>query len=283
MKKIRRDRKSDREYVDYIGHFRDTIELPHPAMPDSAVINIHNEDAMDTDMDGRYISDKQIGQKDFYIHHKKYGGLFQAITKELDQFLFKYPNVPRFLLTVATGSDEKYEENMPFAEVGTSNDEKEQYEWDKERPMTNDSEYRAMFDSYEVINEHQGRLLLHESWVYGLTDDPVVLGDIANDFWVDSNPNWAKSIELSSNDGNVYEIDGRLYSDETQSAMAVLTSQLSNETILWKSHHASEMLELYQTGNADFLPGVREDGWKVGYSKFPVLHPRVKSYLGLIG
>lgn len=224
--------------VDYLGEHKKKYD-PHHELPPQNVIIEHNNNT-DAD-DSRYISSKD-GQIEYYRNHKVHGHQFLTAAQDLTDFLIRYPDVPKHLLTTLDG-------NCDFPTVPlSSDDEKEVHMW-KKHYREDDSKYDIEIPfNATTISSNQGlHLVKNANWRE--LDDPY------------------RQIE----DGLSFSVDGMIYSDETQSPMDVLKAYITNSPLVIKSKVESDLSNYCDDGER-----------KVTFSDYPNLHPRVKTYLGLL-
>lgn len=224
--------------VDYLGEHKKKYD-PHHELPLQNVINDHNKDT-DPD-DSRFIFSKD-GQIEYYRNHKVYGHQYLIANQDLTDFLIRYPDVPKHLLTTLDG-------NCDFPTVPlSSDDEKEVHMW-KKHYREDDSKYDIEIPfNATAISSNQGlHLVKNANWRE--LDDPY------------------RQIE----DGLSFSVDGMIYSDETQSPMDVLKAYITNSPLVISSKVESDLSNYCDDGER-----------KVTFSDYPNLHPRVKTYLGLL-
>ena len=91
-----------------------------------------------------------------------------------------------------------------------------------------------------------------------------------------TNPNWRELSdplrEKEYPEGGIWR-DNKFYSDQNQSPMDILSACLSNKELIFKSKHGSGLEHEYDLG---------EGGEVLSLIQYPSLHPRVKTYLGLL-
>tara|TARA_B100000886_G_scaffold40266_1_gene24908 strand:- start:8201 stop:9553 length:1353 start_codon:yes stop_codon:yes gene_type:complete len=236
------------ELVDYLIDIRGKYEFlggSDGEAPDKFITSEHNK------ITGSSLS--KTGQNEYYRNHKKYGKDFVKIVNEINGFVAKYPNLIHELFTTN-------ETSSGFGYVlATSDDEKEAFEW-KER----------------------------FSGVEGDVQIPVASKVLhaTNSVHIITNPNWRKleDPERRIDDGyGTFDDDGKFYGFDNQSSMDVLNAYLSKKRLIFASHPDLGLEERFQFDSGEYY--VEDDYYKyrVGsFIKYPVLHPRVKTYLGLL-
>lgn len=233
------------ELVDYLGKIRnefDPLGVSHRGAPDHIIVEEYNS-AIDSCM-------SKTGQFEYYINHKKYGKDFISIVDEINGFISKYPNLIHELFTTN-------ETSSGFGYVlSTGDDEKEVHEW-KER-------FSGIKGDVEIPISREA---LHSK----------------KSVHIVKNPNWRKieDPDRRIHDGyGIFRNNDRFYGLQNQSSMDVLNAYLSKRELIFTSHPELGLIEDFQY-DIDYP----EEGYsyRVGsFIKYPVLHPRVKTYLGLL-
>lgn len=244
--------------VDYLGKkFRDEFDPlggSDGGAPDDIIVGQYNS-ATDSRM-------TKTGQYEYYINHKEYGKDFMKIVKDLNKFSRKYPNLLKELFTT---NDNKSGFNYILT---TSDDEKEAYEWKK------------------VFSGYKGDIEIP------IRKKAIYCGNSSEGVYIIKNPNWRKleDPERQNDDGDGFWATNsggnkKFYGLQNQSAMDVLNAYLSNKEMIFTSYPDVGLKEdfKYQLDtNEDLIVGEEFD-YRVGsFIKYPVLHPRVKTYLGLL-
>jgi hypothetical protein len=232
------------ELVDYLEKIRDEHDiLPNDGgAPDNMVVHSFMKDT------GKIMS--PTGQREFYNNHKKHGKDFINIVNEINGFVSKYPNLIKELFTTN-------DKSSGFGYVlATSDDEKEAHEWKK-----------------------------RFSGIEGDIEIPIIKRALhsTNEVHIITNPNWRKledpDRKIDDGDG-FYRQDNRFYGKDNQSSMDVLNAYLSRKELIFTSHPDVGFEESFQY-NIDYPEAGHQ--YRVGsYIKYPTLHPRVKTYLGLL-
>lgn len=184
------------------------------------------------------------GQFEYYTNHKEFGYQFESAKKALTDFLFKYPDVPKHLITNLDG-----DEGFPSIPI-SSDDEKEVHMWKN--------------FSFEEETKHE-------------IEVPFVCNTISSkkgDIHLVKNANWRELEDpyRLNNDGlgSTYWRDIYL-SDENQSPMDIFKQFITNNSMVFKSLISSNL-------DSD----CEDEERKITILSYPILHPRVKTYLGLL-
>ena len=194
----------------------------------------------------------KTGQYEYYCKHKKYGKDFVNIVNDINGFVSKYPNLIHELFTTN-------ETSSGFGYVlATSDDEKEAHEW-KER----------------------------FSGVEGDVQIPISKNALhaTNSVHIITNPNWRKLEDPERRIDGLFGIyDGnKYYGVDNQSSMDVLNAYLSKKKLMFTSHPDLGLEESVQINSGEYYVEDEYYSYRVGsFIKYPVLHPRVKTYLGLL-
>jgi hypothetical protein len=229
--------------VDYIEHLRPKFDHIDPLvgslLTPQNIIDKYNE-AISNGKDPNTVTGyiwSDDGKIEYYYAHKLYGVEFGKVIRDLTDFLYKYSDVPKNLMTASSSN-----QDFPFISIA-SNDEKEVFEW--KRKKSDDVRIPMPCDS-----------LMHKSGI----------GIVKNSNWRElEDPNRA------NRDGFYIERDGKVYSDENQAPMDILKAYLNDREVLFLSNVESDLLNSSEIGDK-----------KVSFIKFPSLHPRVTTYIGLL-
>jgi len=233
--------------VDYLKKIRTQFDSPpgEKSLHDSAVVADANA-TLDCDWSPTY-------QKEYYLA-SSFSKEFTKVMNDLNGFVSKYPNIPKQLLTVSQDND------SGFSIVkASSDDEKEVYEWEQAW-------------NQNVVNVFDIKIPFHTRILYQNSRMLNASGTL----YIATNPNWRELSDplrtIEYPEGGIWR-DDKFYSDQNQSPMDILSACLSNKELIFESDHGSGLEH-----DLDYGEGARV----LSLIQYPALHPRIKTYLGLL-
>lgn len=233
----------------------------------------------------------------------------EVLGKTID-FLSVYPTLPGRLLTVAKRSEKKYPQNKFFNQVSTSSDN-EINEWKKSDSIFDyhlpirgfrNEDLPSLFISQKLKDELsltdnvapakvEQENILKELQARGYYDkkgnqtDKEISGKIGQKQYMDDLNLLLryKNYDHITNEDNIDFIPSDLPQVQFEE---LLSKILLNEKILWKSDIKSPAPTLQIVGEGgpfdDLDDGQDSRDFKISELNYPILHPRVKTYLSLL-